>query len=108
MPVVPVPLPFFPSFADAKGTWETIETAMGWFSKIFDTLYGYSDGIIKYRQKEADVADQLKRAEKEAFRIMEEQKDGRKKVVEKVLGRRSVEMIEELTWEDWLESLYVE
>jgi len=79
---------------------------MDWFSKIFDTWYGYSDGIIKHRQKTVDVDDQLTKAEREAFRIMQEQKDGKKSVVEKVLGKRGVDL-DGLTWEDWLEELRV-
>lgn len=81
---------------------------MGWFSKIFNTFYGYSDGIIKHRQKEVDVEDKLSKAEKEAFRIMQGQKDGEKKVVEKVLGKRGLELLDEMTLEDWVESLWVD
>src|SRR5271156_3377022 len=104
MPPVPIPSPFYPSFEEAKGTWETLENAMGWFSKIFNTWYGYSDGIIKHRQKTVDVEDELKKAEREAFMIMQEQRDGKKSAVEKVLGKRGVD-VEGLTLEDWVELL---
>lgn len=81
---------------------------MDWFSKIFKTLYGYSDGIIKHRQKEVDVEDKLSKAEEEAFRIMQEQMDGKKKVVEKVLGKRGLEVLDEVALEDWVESLWID
>ena len=86
-----------PSMAEAKNTWDALETAMEWFSKIVDTLYGYSDGVIKYRQKKVDTADKLKNAEKEAFRIMQD-KEKKQETVEKVLGRRKRELNAE--WED--------
>jgi phage-related tail protein len=88
-----------PSMADAKGSWDVLETAMDWFSKIVDTFYGYSDGLIKHRQKLVDTKDKLSKAEKEAFRIMQE-KGKKQETVEKVLGKRGGE------WEaDW-ESLW--
>ena len=52
-----------------------------------DTLYGGSDGLIKHRQKMVDTKDKLKKAEKEAFRIMQE-KDKKKEMVDKVLAKR--------------------
>ena len=88
-----------PSMAEAKGSWDALETAMDWFCKIVDTLYGYSDGLIKHRQKLVDTKDKLSKAEKEAFRIMQE-KGKKQETVEKVLGKRGGE------WEaDW-ESLW--
>jgi hypothetical protein len=74
--------------AEAKGTWDALEKAMGWFSKIVDTLYGYSDGLIKHRQKVVDTEDKLKKAETEAFRIMQD-KGKKQETVEKVLGKRA-------------------
>jgi hypothetical protein len=87
-----------PSMAEAKGTWDALEKAMDWFSKIVDTLYGYSDGLIKHRQKSVDTEDKLKKAEKEAFRIMQD-KEKKQETVEKVLGKRGVE------WESLWESV---
>jgi hypothetical protein len=107
MPPVPIPSPFGPSFAGAKGTWETLENAMGWFSKIFGTFYGYSDGLIKHRQRKVDVEDKLSKAEREAFKIMQEQKDGKTNAVEKVLGKRTVD-VDELSLKDWVEALWLD
>ena len=105
MPPVPVPSPLIPSFQDAKGTSGTIKTALGWFSKIVDRFYGWSDGIIKHRQKTVDVGHQLQKAEQEAFRIMEEQRDGKRNAVEKALGRRDL-LEDELTFEDLVELMW--
>jgi len=88
--------------AEAKGSWDALELAMDWFSKVVDSLYGYSDGIIKHRQKLADTKDKLSKAEKEAFRIMQE-KDKKQDTVDKVLGKRGGELEED--WEslwDWV------
>ena len=49
----------------------------------------------------------MKTAEREAFGIMQEQKDGNKNAVEKVLGRREL-AVDELSLEDWVHALWVE
>jgi len=87
MAPVPVPVPLHPVLTNAKDTWSTIESLLEWFSKIVDTAYGYSDGLIKFRQKKANDTYKTKKAEKEAYRIMQAQ-EKKNKGVEKVLGKR--------------------
>lgn len=89
--MAPVPTPIHPLLTDAKDTWTKFETILDWFSKLVDTAYGYTDGIIKYRQDQANKKYKTENAEKEAMRIMKEQgNQGKKSVVEKVLGRRDL------------------
>ena len=61
---------------------------MKWFSKLITMAYGWTDGIIKARQNKANNAYKMAKAEKEALRIMEEQKVERQASVVKNLGKR--------------------
>jgi hypothetical protein len=67
------PAPLAPLFSTAKTAWGQVADVMSWFSKIVTTLYGYSDGIIKLRQNKVNTQYKIKKAEKEAYRIMKEQ-----------------------------------
>ena len=56
-----------------KGGWNQLQMLMKWFTKLVKTAYGWSDSIIKGRQKKADNRYKIEKAEKEARRIMAEQ-----------------------------------
>ena len=56
---------------------------MEWFSKLINTAYGYSDGLIKFRQDRANKKYKIEKAEKEALRIMKEQENKKKNAMEK-------------------------
>jgi hypothetical protein len=73
-----------PFVSDAKAKWVLVQTILTWFSKIIDTAYKYSDGIIKYRQDRANKKYKIEKAEKEALSFIKEQKN-KKKTTNKVL-----------------------
>jgi hypothetical protein len=97
--MVPVPTPLHPFLVDANDTWKAVETLMDWFSKLVTTAYGYSDGLIKYRQDQADKKYKIEKAEKEALRVMKEQEKKKKGAVSKNLRKRSTYFTDE--WFDY-------
>jgi hypothetical protein len=62
------PLP--PAVKNAKAAWDKVEEAMGWFTDLVTTGYGWTDALIKSRQNKANKEYKIAKAEKEAFRIM--------------------------------------
>ena len=84
----PTPVPLHPLLADAKDTWKTTETLMSWFSKLVTTMYGWSDGLIKLRQKRVDNEYRIRKAEEEAYRIMKEQEKRRQQPLNQTLNKR--------------------
>src|SRR5271169_2639538 len=83
------PVPLHPLLETAKTGWGKAEYFMKWFSKLVTMAYGWTDGIIKARQNKANNAYKMAKAEKEALRIMEEQKMERQASVVKNLGKRA-------------------
>src|SRR5271170_6116474 len=69
----PTLLPLHPILETANTGWKKAEGLMKIFSQIVKRMYGWSDGLIKYRQKRADNKYKAAKAETEAYRIMEEQ-----------------------------------
>lgn len=60
---------------------------MKWFSSLVNKAYGWSDGIIKFRQNRANNRYKARKAEEEAYRIMAEQRAERE-ATNKALGKR--------------------
>ena len=56
-----------------KEGWVQTSSLMRWFTKIVRTAYGWSDGIIAYRQSKANRQYKVQKADEEAYRIREEQ-----------------------------------
>jgi hypothetical protein len=96
------PVPLNPLLSNVSSGWGKAQTIMKWFSKLVTNAYGWSDGLIKFRQKKANNAYKIKQAEKEALRIMEEQKKKRESE-KKNLGKR--DWSEEQDMEDLQEFL---
>ena len=67
------PVPLNPLLSNVTSGWGKAQTIMKWFSRLVTNAYGWSDGLINFRQKKANNAYKIKQAEKEALRIMEEQ-----------------------------------
>lgn len=61
----------------AKNAWDSISNILDWFTKIVTTSYAYSDGLIKSRQGLANNKAKIVKAEKEATKIMADQKAAR-------------------------------
>ena len=64
--MAPTPLNHLSLLADANDTWQVAENFMDWFTKITETLYTWSDALIKSRQQRVDEEYKLKKAEREA------------------------------------------
>jgi hypothetical protein len=90
------PIPLHPLLETAKTGWGKAEFFMRWFSKLVTMGYGWTDGIIKARQNKANNSYKMAKAEKEALRIMEEQRREREASVVKNLGKREYVVDEEL------------
>ena len=70
---------------------------MKWFSRLVTKAYGWSDGLIKFRQNKVNKKYKIKQAEKQALRIMEEQK-WKREAEKKNLGKR--DWSENRIWRD--------
>jgi hypothetical protein len=81
----PNPLP--PLLENVNTGWRSTEVIMKWFSRLVNKAYAWSDGIIKFRQDRTNNQYKIRKAEDEAYRIMEEQRAGRE-AANKVLGKR--------------------
>jgi hypothetical protein len=77
--MAPTPSPWIkPFLTDAQDSWDKVVIVLGWFSRLVETAYAYSDMVVKMRQKKVDKEYKIKKAEKEAYRIMREQTEKRK------------------------------
>ena len=103
------PAPLHALLSDAKGTWSRTEIMMKWFTKLVTTFYGWSDGIIRYRQNRANEKYKIQKAEEEAMRIMEEQRNRKTTVASnegKIIERRALaELDEDLDFGELLKML---
>jgi hypothetical protein len=81
----PNPLPSL--LENATTGWHRTETVLNWFSRLVNKAYGWSDGIIKFRQDRANNKYKSRKAEEEAYRIMAEQRAERE-AANKVLAKR--------------------
>jgi hypothetical protein len=98
----PTPTPIHPLLANVNTGWGKAQFFMKWFSKLVGKAYGWSDGLIKSRQNKVNKAYKFKKAEKEAFRIMDEQQKQRE-AGGKNLEKRDID--KELDLEEFLEFL---
>jgi len=101
MAPIPTPSPALgPVFKNANTAWKFSANVMNWFSKLVTTAYTWTDLIIKNRQKKADNAYNIKKAEEKAAEIMKQQQEKQNNQTRK-LEKRGEEGEEIL--EDWLE-----
>ena len=86
------PLP--PAVTNAKAAWDKVAEAMGWFTDLVTTGYGWTDALIKSRQNKANKEYKIAKADKEAFRIMMAQAAREKGQDGKVVRKRDVNWFE--------------
>ena len=96
----PTPAPFHPLLSNVNTGWGKASFFMKWFSKLVGKTYGWSDGLIAFRQNKVNKAYKFEKAEKEALRIMKEQQNQREG---ESLGKR--ELHEQLDLEEFAEFL---
>lgn len=78
MAPTPIPkAPLHPVVETANLFWGKASGLMKWFTKLVTKAYAYSDFFIDGRQKGADQKYKFEKAEKEAFKILDEQKKQR-------------------------------
>jgi hypothetical protein len=83
------PQPLHPLLSNVKGGWNGVEFLMKWFSKLVNRAYGWTDGIIQYRQNRVNNKYKIQKAENEAYRIMAEQRAQREGNNATTLTKRS-------------------